>query len=247
MKLENSIFEENYITSFSQVGTHDVLTNRSILSLMENLAGAHSAYCHYTFKDIAKDNLTWVILGWKLHVFKRPKADQKIKIQTWGSFTNSLIVMRDFKMFDEKGELCAIASSKWCLVNTEKGRIEKCPQNIEEIYHGFRDEHVFEMNDLPKITIPKVKIINQDNYKIRRFDLDLNKHVHNLNYLNYAYELLPDDIFDGQELNNVEIVYKREIKFGEIIKSFLYEENGVYTIVIKDEEECLIHSIIKLY
>ena len=102
MKLENSIFEENYITSFSQVGTHDVLTNRSILSLMENLAGAHSAYCHYTFKDIAKDNLTWVILGWKLHVFKRPKADQKIKIQTWGSFTNSLIVMRDFKMFDEK-------------------------------------------------------------------------------------------------------------------------------------------------
>ena len=38
---ENVGFEENYITSFAQTGVHKLLTNKSILSLMEKIAGAH--------------------------------------------------------------------------------------------------------------------------------------------------------------------------------------------------------------
>ena len=55
------------------------------------------------------------------------------------------------------------------------------------------------------------------------------------------------DVYTGNELNNVEIAYKKDIKYGETIHSFLYVENNQYTIVIKDEDEQLIHSIIKLY
>ena len=55
------------------------------------------------------------------------------------------------------------------------------------------------------------------------------------------------NVYKGDELNNVEIAYKKEIKYGETIHSFLYDEDNQYTIVIKDESENLIHSIIKLY
>ena len=41
------------------------------------------------------------------------------------------------------------------------------------------------LEDLPKLVVPEQDPINCDSYKIRRFDLDINKHVHNLNYLNY--------------------------------------------------------------
>ena len=67
------------------------------------------------------------------------------------------------------------------------------------------------------------------------------------NYLNIAYELLPEDIFDGEELNNVEILYKRELKYGDIVKSYLYKDNDVYTIVMKSEDDSILHSIVKLY
>ena len=183
-----------------------------------------------------------------MQVLKRPSADEEVVLKTWGrTRTSKAYVLRDFKMFNQAGELCAIATSKWCIVDTQSGRIAKIPDNLEEIYHGFRDESVFNIPDLPKLDVPETEPINSDTYKIRRFDLDINKHVHNLNYLNYAYELLPEDVFDGPELNNVEIVFKREIKYGDIIKSFLYKDNNVYTIVIKNEDESTIHSIIKLY
>ena len=231
-KLENGIFEDTYRTSFTQTGIYDVVTNKSILSILENIAGAHSAYVHYTFENLSKQNLTWVLLNWKLQVLKRIKADTNIKVQTWGRSATKIIVNRDFKVFDEEGTLCAIATSKWCLLDTTTGKIAKLPENIAEIYHGFHDESVFGIEDVPKLEEPKLEPLNVDSYKIRRFDLDLNKHVHNLNYLNIAYELLPEDVYDGSELNNVEI---------------LYNQDDSYIIVLKSEDNSILHSIIKLF
>ena len=247
MKLENGIFEEMYITSFAQTGVHKLLTNKSILSLMEKIAGAHSAYCNYSFEDLAKQDLSWIILSWKLKVLKRPKANEKIVIKTWGRFHNKLFVIRDFKLLDNKGNLCAIASSKWCLFDVINHRIAKMPENIEEIYDGFRDESVFGIEDIHRLHEPKSDPIDVDTYRIRRFDIDINKHVHNTNYINFAYELLPFDVYMGDELNNLDIMYKKEIKFGETIKSFLYEEDGIYKVVIRSEDEKILHSIVKIY
>ena len=246
-KLENGIFEDTYTTSFAQTGIHDVLTNKSILSILENIAGRHSSYVHFTFTDISKYNLTWVLLNWKLKVLKRIGGEENIRIQTWGRLVTKIFVLRDFKVFNEKGELCAIATSKWCLVDTTKGKIAKMPDNLQEIYGGFHDESVFGITDVPKLAQPTSTPIAADTYKIRRFDLDLNKHVHNLNYLNIAYELLPEDVYDGEELNNVEILYKKELKYGDIVKSYLYKDNDVYTVVLKSQDDSVLHSIIKLY
>ncbi len=246
-KLENGVFEDTYTTSFSQTGIHDVLTNKSILSILENIAGRHSAYVHFTFTDISKYNLTWVLLNWKLQVLKRIGGEENIRIQTWGRMMTKIFVLRDFKIYNSKNELCAIATSKWCLVDTIKGKIAKMPDDIPEIYGGFHDESVFGIEDIPKLTEPTSSPITSDSYKIRRFDLDLNKHVHNLNYLNIAYELLPEDVYDGEELNNVEILYKKELRYGNVVKSYLYKDNDVYTVVLKSQDDSILHSIIKLY
>ena len=95
MKLEDSIFEEDYITGFSQTGIHNVLNSLACISmcdfsLMETIASAHSGYCNYSFSELAKENKAWFLLNWKLQVFKRPTADEKITIKTWGRFHNKL-------------------------------------------------------------------------------------------------------------------------------------------------------------
>ena len=152
-------------------------------------------------------------------------------------------------MYDENNNLCAIAESKFCLFDLTRGRIAKLPENIGTMY-GTIDKKVFNNDDLPRLPDPTTYPIFSDKYKIRRFDLDANMHVHNLNYLNFAYELLPENIFYGPEFNNVEIFFKHEIKLGQTIHSFLYNDpdhkNG-YIICIKNEDETITHSNIKLY
>ena len=270
MKIYDGYFEEEFKINFTQVGFHNELTNKSFLSFMEDIAGDHSTHFNMSFTELFKNNLTWVLLNWKLQVIKRPGDNEDVRVVTWGRFFNKLFVIRDFKVFNSNDELCAIASSKWCLVNTNTHKIARLPENLDEIYSRFPEESVFGIQDLPKLDLPNdsEEMKESLNYKIRRFDLDLNKHVHNLNYLDYAYEVLPEEVyFDDKELKNVEIAYKKEVALNEEIKIELYEssndnikikehskvtferftETPVYTILIKSKDEDDLHAIIKLY
>ncbi len=270
MKLNNGYFEEEFKVNFTQVGFHNELTNKAFLSFMEDIAGDHSTHFHMSFAELFEKNLTWVLLNWKLQILKRPIDNEELRVVTWGRFFNKLFVIRDFKVFNDKDELCAIASSKWCLVDVDSHKITRLPANIDELYGRFPDESVFGIEDLPKLNLPNESEKVKDTliYKIRRFDLDLNKHVHNLNYLDYAYEVLPEDVYFGEsEFKNVEISYKKEVSLNEEIKIELYESNNdkvkikertnvtferftetpVYTVLIKSKDTDELHAIIKLY
>lgn len=243
---DNGIFENEYHINISQIGIHNCLTNKSFLSILENVAGAHSAYYHISFEDLAKDNLGWIILDWKLKVFKRPKLDDVVRAQTWGRKFNKLFVWRDFRVYDQNNELCAIATSMWSLLDYSKRKMGHMPEHLDKIYNKFCDENVFEEELIPKIQIPEGEPINCDEYKIRRFDIDINQHVHNLNYLDIAYEALPFDVFMEKEHNEVQIEYKREIQYGENVKSYLYKDGDRYVIVMKNDDGSVIHSVIEL-
>ena len=240
---DDGVFEDDYRISFAQMNRQGVLSNKFFLALMQDLAGEHSAYMHITFTDIAKDDLTWVILGWNLKVLKRPGEDENIKIKTWVREMNKAYLMRDFRVYNEQDELCAIATSKWCLVNFVTGRISKMPDNFDSV--KVVDDPVFEKD--VKLTVPSNDPELSDSYRIRRFDLDNNKHVHNLNYINYAYELLPEEIYDKKEYCHLQIDFKHEIKMGARINSYLYKEEKGYTVVIKDNDDKLVHAIVRLY
>ena len=83
-------------------------------------------------------------------------------------------------------------------------------------------------------------------YKVNRFDIDINKHMHNLNYINLAYEALPEEVYENEEFNVVRISYKKEVKLGDILICKYKKENQKHVIVIKSEDEKTLHAIIEL-
>ena len=85
------------------------------------------------------------------------------------------------------------------------------------------------------------------NYEIQRRDLDTNGHVNNLHYLDFAFETLPEDIYTTCNFENLEIFYKKEIKYKEIINCYYSLENNEHIITIKNNDDSVLHAIIKLY
>ena len=79
-----------------------------------------------------------------------------------------------------------------------------------------------------------------------RKDIDINKHMHNLYYLDLAYEALPDEIYNKRPFDYVRITYKKEIKLGEKVNCKYVEQDGKYVIAIKSEDETVIHAIVEL-
>ena len=238
-------FEGEYLVGIRDIGIDNKITNLAILSFLQEIASTHSNEVGYGVNDIENKKKVWLLMDWKLQVFERPKYSDKLLIKTWARPIEKHIfyTYRDFEIF-LNGKLIAIATSKWVLFDLKLNKITKITQEILDLYKP-EDEKVFEEKEIPKIKESdnqEYKIL----YEVRRKDIDVNKHMHNLNYLSLAYEALPNDIYANVELNNVRVMYKHQILLGDKVKCFLSKEKEKYIISIKSENEKVLHAIIVL-
>lgn len=240
------IYSYNLKVDFSDVGENNRLSNKGILRIMQEVAGLNSDAKGYGLNDTPKTGLAWLILNWKLKVFSRPKWNTNLTIKTWTRSSNPLFSYRDLEIHDDKNNLIAIATSKWILFDVNKKSITKLPQEVQESFNCI-DKSVFSEKIKEKLKEPESsKLILK--YKIQRRDIDTNHHVNNLNYLDYAYEALPEGVYSNMNFSNIEIMYKHEAKLGDTLSIFYsHTEDDEYVVTIKDKEADIIHAIVRLY
>lgn len=239
-----AIIENKYRININDVGISNLITNRGMLSILEDIACRHSDSVGFGINDIATTHLSWILLAWKVKITKRMPYGTYLTVRTWAKCVNKFQTLRDFEVLDENGELVCQATSKWTLIDTEKGSITRITDNLIQKYKP-ETKDAFENPEIEKLIEPK-QFLTEYTYVTQRRDIDVNKHMHNLNYLSLAYEALPEEVYYDKECNNIEIMYKKGITLGDTVKClYSYQENSHY-VTIKSEDEKNLHAIIKL-
>lgn len=241
-----AIFTYNYKIKYSDIGTNNKITLKAFVGILQEAAISHSDQAGYGVNDIPNTHLAWLLLNWKVEIISYPLLNDCITVKTWPRIFDKLYSYRDFEVFDKNNKLIAIASSKWFAIDTITKKIRKLTPEITNAYGGITQNQVFQSSFDKKLKIPEELNLNF-NYRIQRRDLDTNNHVNNLNYIDYALETLEENIYNNITYNNLEIVYKKEIKLNEKINCYYSFENNQHIITIKNEYNSIIHSIIKLY
>ena len=239
------ILENEYTVKLSEIGKENKVTNKAILSYLEDIGGIHSNIAGYGVFEIAQTNLSWILLGWRLQVIRRPKYAEKVKIKTWSKGVVKFYTYRDFEIYDEQGNLIIKASSKWVLLDIEKGKIVRIGPEIMDKYQPETEMAVFDTNEFDKFKEPEEYQYEKE-YTVRRADIDVNNHMHNLNYIELANEALPEETYRGALFNDVRITYKKEIKIGETVKCKYVFKDNQHIVVVKSGDEKTIHAIIEM-
>ena len=239
------IYKEKFKIGLKDVWKKEEVSNKAILEYLENVAAYHSDSVGYGVNTTDKTNLTWVLLDWKVKVIKRPIYGQILDIHTWSRYIIKCYAYRDFEVYDDKGNLCVIATSKWLLINSKERKIEKIPEEMAKKYDS-EEKEVFGEKEIEKLKVPN-EFESQIKYKIQRKDIDVIGHVHNLYYLDFAYEALPEDVYKKRPFDNIRIMYKKEIKLGETIICKFARNGEKNTVVIESEDAKTLHSIIEVY
>lgn len=235
------IFEAKFKIGFWNIDSENKITTRSIIQFMQEGAGMHS---HLVGYGLDNPNCSWVILNWKLKVFSRPSWGNTITIKTWPRVIEKFYSYRDFEAFDENGKLIAISTSKWILVNPTNLSISKITPEMVDAY-GIYDKKVFEEDMEEKINIPEQLDLIYS-YTIQKRDIDTNHHVNNLNYIDFAIEALPEEVYINNSISNIEIIYKKQILYKDTIKVYYSFKNNTHIITIKNVQDSIVHAIIKI-
>ena len=79
-------------------------------------------------------------------------------------------------------------------------------------------------------------------HKVCRFDVDSNKHVNNIRYLQWVTESIPEEVTDNYYLHSIDGRFIAEAQLGDTIKSFIkkdIENNSfIHTIKTQDDKVC---------
>lgn len=238
------IYKEKFKMGLKDVGKDNFIKNKAILEIFENIGAYHSDIAGYGVNDIMTTGVTWILLDWKIEVIKRPKYGQILDVHTWGRGMKKFYTYRDYEIYNENNELCVRGTSKWALIDIKENKICKLDDCIIKKYNP-EEKSVFDFEGLDKLKEP-IDYESSITYTINRKDIDLNKHVHNLYYLDLAYEALPEKIYNKRPFNKIRITYKKEIKFGSTIICKYSKEVNKYIISIKSEDDKVLHAIIQL-
>ncbi len=229
------IFKYDYKVGLNSINNNYEITNKSILEYLENIADMHSTSVNNNIEDFNNSNYTWVLIEWNLKVIKRPKYGDEIEINTWCKNLDDRFAYRDFEIF-LNGEKCIVASSKWLIVNFETKKISKITCDFINQYLPENKEAI-ENKKLKKLNIQETYDLSTK-VSIRKSDIDINGHLHNLNYIDLIRELMDF----SEEYNEFRIVYKKEIKYGDniIVSKRLIDDK--FCFVLKSEDG-IIHAI----
>ena len=236
-------FTQDFRVSLTMLSQNTFISNKGFLSILQDIAEMHSASIGLGVTDIDKTNYSWALLNWKVKIFNRPQYGDTITIRTWARHYTKLYCYRDFEVLNNKGEIIAIISSKWILIDVSKHKIAKIE---DELIVQYKPElkSVFDETEIEKIIEPE-ESSSSINYVIRKSDIDVNGHVNNLCYVDMALEAFPGTVNEFNSCTNFEIMYKHQIKIDDNIKISYAKIDGQNYITIKNNDGTDLHSVIR--
>lgn len=237
------IYRNEYVVGIEQAGFNNFLTNKGILAIMEDIASLHSASVGYGLMDIEKSRKGWILLDWQIKVLKRPVYNEKLNVGTWARNFERAFAYRDYEFKNAAGETVVIGTSRWILFDIDKRRPLRLTEDITSLYDSERGLCMFK-EEIKDFDFDESMIADAQGmrYNVMRRDIDVNNHMHNINYLEIALEALPVSVYEKMHFDNLRIQYKREIKYGDTVECRYFELEGYKAVAMLVEGR--VHAIV---
>jgi medium-chain acyl-[acyl-carrier-protein] hydrolase len=179
-------------------------------------AAIHSSLHGYGYDDMMRDKVYWVLSRFHVIMHSYPRMGEKVVIETWHKGANRLFFLRDYRMLSEDNRLLASATSAWLVLDGNTGRPKKMDDANPFYEFDVDNLHSIESvpDKLPKIPEPDSQI----NVTARYSDLDINKHVNAIKYIEWVQDHYDEEVYKTKNVQEFQINYQLETRFGEEVE-----------------------------
>lgn len=228
-------FDKKFELRYFEMNKMGFATPSIMLALLEETAADHCYAINHSLFDLITKNVGWVLVSGVLQMERYPNYKEKITIRTWLSSYSAIKGYRENIIYDENQNIIGCAKGLWVFFDIEKRRPIPIFEDIKKRW-SYHNKNAITTNIKTKIlAVEQATYSNQ--FKVNRFDTDLNKHVNNIRYLQWVIESIPEDITDNYFLHKIDGRFISEAQYGDTVLSLTSElitENAFHhTIKVK--------------
>ncbi len=239
--IENG-YVENIKVKYSEMDHNLALKPFTMLNYLQDIASKNAEDNGFGYSYITPKNIAWFLIKYHMEFEDYPVGVYDLTLKTKPRGYNKLFAYRDFEFWDNEKLLGRIASV-WSLVDIDSRALIPINTALDNNpgmppYEKKEDDLSFE-----KIKSPE-KIDFQKEFEVRYNDLDVNEHANNGNYIVWAFEPLDFDFKTSHKIKTLDMIYKKELKFGEKVISQIEFQDDLTTVHrlqnSQNEDLCLI-------
>jgi len=201
------IWTEEFPVRLHEIDARGHLSIQSICNFLQSAASNHAQALGVSLDHLRSSGHTWVLAQLKLQMDDYPKIDTPVRIHTWPAGTERLYALREFRIHDEDGRTYGRAGSSWLILDVERRRpvrLEPFGRSIHQTSHP--DDVSASLEKLPPLEVPDIT----REFRVRYRDLDVNQHVNNVSYVEWALESLPTSTLMRGFLRDLEVNFLGE-------------------------------------
>ena len=209
----------------------------SLCHLLQEAASLHAHALEASPEQLLAQGMTWFLARMRLKVERYPGWRDAVTVETWPSAVEAPFAVRDFRVFDEKGQQIAVAASWWLLMDTAKRRpIRRFPPEIVEI-HPLEPKRAL---DGAAVRLPRIgEAESVETVRVRGSDVDLNAHVNHVFYVDQVEQAVPAVVRESGQVAELEVEFKAECHAGDDVSASTRVEGeaGVYLHSLSRHED----------
>jgi acyl-ACP thioesterase len=188
----------------------------TLCSMLLESAASHASKFRFGYEDMKKDNTYWVLSRFHIRMHSYPVMDQPVRIETWPKGSSKLFYLRDYRMLSENGSLLAEATTAWLILDGNTGRPQKPEAGSR--FHNYKVDGKHAIKEVPD-KLPAIPDPDDISYhKAGYSDLDINRHVNAVKYIEWIQDTYPIDVYDTNNVQEFQINYQSETRYGEGIE-----------------------------
>ena len=206
------ILEETFAIPSYFVDDNAQLTVCSLFQLMQEISDRHAAILGAGWNSLRERGYFWVITKIHLEIRRLPKWTEQVTIRTWVRNSGAATSPRDIEIVDSEGRVLVAASTVWAILDKEKGQ----PQRMNMFDGCFVPQERCALERKPlrlgPLTLPDTLPEPMD---VRYSDIDINSHVNNAHYIQWAFDAVSDSFRRTHIITSVAVKFIAQAKLGD--------------------------------
>lgn len=242
--MDFSIFKSpSYHTHSIAVHSYDIDFNKrlnvfSLFNYFQEIAWEHAAILHFGLEDLSKQSLFWVLSRVRVEIERLPMWSEQIKLVTYPRGVDGLFALRDYEIYDSNDHRIISGSSSWLILNAQTRRPVRLPDLDLSFISNDRKAISANASKIADVTSSPMSI---DRLTVKPSDFDVNFHVNNARYIEWAYNSFGFNHHKENVLKTVEVNFLAEGKESNCLSIERFQlsdkENIVTVKRIDDNKE----------
>jgi medium-chain acyl-[acyl-carrier-protein] hydrolase len=228
---------DKYTIRSYEADTQGKATMPLLCRLMQESASNHAEQLGLGITWLMENDLVWVLTRQLIAIDTYPRWGETVQVLTWPTGRDRLLWYRDFKILSSDGNTIGKATTAWLVIDQARRRPQRT-DTLPPLDLPSDVEHA-----LPRRP-EKVSALSEDApshfIRVRYRDLDVNGHVNNAQYVEWALEAFDLDFHRLHRLREIEVNYLVEALYGDTLSAHCERTPGE-----REGESAYLHSLVR--